>query len=658
MQREYFDWLIPAGLCFVTRWHLRTHRLTGRIRTGRIRVATGLLLMFLGHVLLGPAAAEDRPNILWITSEDNGPQLGCYGDSYATTPCLDELADRGVAYTNVWSTAPVCAPARTCLITGMYPNSLGAHHMRSMVPLPPDVKLFPQLMREHGYYCSNRRKEDYNVPKTGQVWDDSSGQAHWRNRDGDQPFFAVFNFTVTHESQIRKRPHQAIHDPAQVAVPDYHPDHAAVRRDWAQYYDKLTEMDRQAGEILDQLNRDGLQDDTIIFYFADHGPGMPRNKRWPCNAGLNVPLILHIPDKFQRFRPAGYQPGKRLDHLIGFVDFAPTILELAGIKPLDSMQGHSFLGHRADSNSFIFGFRDRMDERHDMIRTIRNKRYVLTRNYSPQLIYGQHLFYQRQTPTDRVWRELFDRGELNDRQAFFWKPKPTLEMYDLQADPHEVNNLLRPDQDLPVEDFIQLRLALDRWLLGIRDCGFFPEAEMHRRCLQVPPRQFMKQLTRQDFVNLRDAAARASDALFTDKQVLADYLTNPEPAIRYWGLVGILVRNQQPLENNPAMQQAVVNLLHDDSPSVAIAAAETVIAAGIDDPSAVQQAKSNLLDFANLQVHSVYTCVEALNAIDRLAAHFAASREQLENLPRQHDKVHGRMDKLVQRLLENILTKL
>ncbi|HRX79964.1 MAG TPA: sulfatase, partial [Pirellulaceae bacterium] len=239
--------------------------------------------------------AEDslRPNVLWITSEDNGPHLGCYGDDYATTPNLDALAARGMIYRTCWSNAPVCAPARTTIISGMYPTSLGAEHMRSMTQLPDAFKMYPVYLREAGYYCTNNSKEDYNVKPTGEVWDDSSGKAHWKKRADGQPFFAIFNHTISHESKLRTRPHKAVHDAAKVRVPAYHPDTPEVRQDWAQYYDRITEMDALAGENLQEIAAAGLADDTIVFYYGDHGSGMPRSKRWPYNSGLQVPLIVY-----------------------------------------------------------------------------------------------------------------------------------------------------------------------------------------------------------------------------------------------------------------------------------------------------------------------------------------------------------------------------
>ncbi len=242
-----------------------------------------LLLIALSLALALNAA--DRPNILWITSEDNGPHRGCYGDEYSVSPNLDALAARGMRYTRASSNASVSAPARTTVISGIYPPSTGSEHMRSETVLPGSMKMFPVYLRELGYYCTNASKEDYNLVKTGQVWDESSNKGHWKNRAEGQPFFAVFNATISHESQIRNAIDEKNrnHDPAKVRVPAYHPDTPEVRKDWAQYYDRITMMDAELGRRLGEIEEAGLAEDTIIFYWGDHGSGMPRNKRWPVN---------------------------------------------------------------------------------------------------------------------------------------------------------------------------------------------------------------------------------------------------------------------------------------------------------------------------------------------------------------------------------------
>ena len=404
-----------------------------------IFISQVIILLTLGGAI---CAATDRPNILWITSEDHGPHLGAYGDDYADTPNLDALARRGMLYRNAWSTAPVCAPARTTIISGVYPPSSGAHHMRSMVRLPASMKLYPQYLREAGYYCTNNAKEDYNVEKPSRVWDESSRGAHWRKRSAEQPFFSVFNFTQTHESQIRKRPHKLKHDPAKVRVPAYHPDTPEVRLDWAQYHDKVSEVDALAGRLLADLAADGLTEDTIVFFYADHGPGMPRSKRWTYNSGLHVPLIVYVPEQYRDLAGPSYKPGGESDRLVGFIDLAPTVLSLAGIQPPVHFQGGAFLGpHAVSAPEYQFAFRDRMDERYDMTRAVRDRRYIYIRNYKPHKLYGQHVAYMFQTPTTRVWHSLFQAGKLNAAQSHFWKTKPAEELYDLEADPDEIRNL-------------------------------------------------------------------------------------------------------------------------------------------------------------------------------------------------------------------------
>jgi arylsulfatase A-like enzyme len=241
---------------------------------------------------------SDKPNILWLTTEDHGPHLGVYGDPYAHTPAMDSFAEKSLRYNLAWSDAPVCAPARTAIITGVYPTSTGGQHMRSDVLLPDFMKKYPVYLREAGYYTTNNSKTDYNVTGHERVWDESSGEAHWKNREEGQPFFAIFNFMESHESRIRNRTELPHHDPGLAPVPPYHPDQPEVRRDWAQYYHGVSNADRRIQNKLDELEEAGLADETIVFIYSDHGSGMPRSKRWPNNQGLHVPLLVHIPEKY------------------------------------------------------------------------------------------------------------------------------------------------------------------------------------------------------------------------------------------------------------------------------------------------------------------------------------------------------------------------
>lgn len=607
---------------------------------------------FLGVLLTAAAlhaAAADLPNILWITSEDNGPHLGCYGDAYATTPHLDALAAKGTIYLHAWSAAPVCAPARTTIISGVYPPALGAEHMRSMVPLPPGLRLYPQFLREAGYYCTNNSKEDYNVAQPPGVWDESSGRAHWRNRAPGQPFFAIFNFTTTHESQIRKRPHQAVHDPAGVRIPAYHPDTPETRRDWAQYYDKITEMDAQAGKLLADLESDGLTANTIIVYFGDHGPGMPRSKRWPYNSGLQVPLIVHIPDRFAGLRPPDYAPAGRSSRLVSFVDLAPTMLALAGIHPPAWMQGRAFLGpFTGTPRPFMYGFRGRMDERYDLVRTVTDGRYVYLRQYLPHKPYGQHVAYMFETPTTQIWKTLNDEGKLNDSQSRFWQTKPPEELYDLITDPDETRNLA--DSPEHREILLHLRQAEREQVFAIRDLGFLPENEIHSRSAGSTPYEIARDPAAFPLGRIHAAADLASRPGMGRLPAMRRFLADPDSAVRYWGATGLLIRGPEAVR---ACEAQLRLALGDPAPAVRVAASEALGKHGDEEDSS--RAIRTLLELSSLDDNDVWTCTMALNAIDAMGVRAHGARARLEALPAQGGTAHNRYANYVPRLLKDLL---
>ncbi|MFH1918675.1 MAG: sulfatase-like hydrolase/transferase [Planctomycetota bacterium] len=599
-----------------------------------------------------PAEPKPRPNILWITSEDNGPHLGAYGDAYADTPKLDRLASRGMIYLNAWSTAPVCAPARTAIISGMYPPSTGSEHMRSMTRLPAGMKMYPEYLREAGYYCTNNRKEDYNLEKPGAVWDESSGKAHWRNRKPGQPFFAVFNFTVSHESQIRRRPHTPVHDPATVRVPAYHPDTPEVRQDWAQYYDKITEMDAQVGRVLEDLEKEGLAEETIVFYYGDHGSGMPRSKRWPYNSGLRVPLIVHVPEKFKHLAPAGYASGAKTDRLVGFVDLAPTVLSIAGIEPPAHMQGHAFLGRfEAPEQPYAYGFRGRMDERYDMVRSVRDKRYLYVRNYMPHKIYGQHVAYMFQTPTTQVWKNLYDQGKLAPPKTFFWETKPAEELYDLENDPDEVNNLAgsREHQEI----LVRLRKAQQDLAIEVRDVVFLPEGEIHTRSEGSTPYEMGHDDRKYPMKKIMATAELASSLKNDVLPALVEAFDDEDSAVRYWAAMGILMRGPEAVRSAGDPLRAA---LGDDSPYVRIVAAEALGRYGADAEAA--KALEVLLKLAPVDSSGVYVSVLALNALDAMDERAKPAADTIRALPEQDPSVPPRMKAHVPNLIRKTLADL
>mgnify|MGYP001036462129 CR=1 FL=1 len=617
------------------------------------RLHLGFAAFVLAPLLLAPhATAADRPNILWLTSEDHGPHLGCYGDSYASTPNVDRLAARGMIYTHAWSNAPVCAPARSTLISGMYPTSLGAEHMRSMVPMPKGTAMYPQLLRQAGYYCTNNNKEDYNLAKPAEVWDDSSGKAHWRNRKPGQPFFAIFNSTRSHESQIRGRKQRQLHDPAKVRIPAYHPDTPETRQDWARYHDGVSAVDADAGERLAELAADRLEDETIIFYFADHGSGMPRSKRWPSDSGLHVPLIVHIPEKFKHLRPPDYQAGGRSDRLVSFVDFAPTLLSLAGIQPPPSMQGHAFLGQfQEPPQQYAFGFRGRMDERYDLVRSATDGRFVYIRNYMPHRIYGQHVDTMFQTPTTRVWKELHDAGKLTPEQDVFWQTKPPEELYDLQADRDEVHNLATlPEHQATLT---RLRQALRSHLVGIRDVGFLPEGELHTRSRGSSPYDMGHDDRLYPFAHVFETANLASNLQPDAIPKLKAALRDADSAVRYWAALGLLMREKDGVQ---AANVELANALGDPSPYVRIAAAEAIGRYG-EPGEEDSRALKTLIACADWSRNDLFIVMAALNAIDELGDRAAPLRQSLHTLPTEGPMPDARHKNYVPRLLEHLKKK-
>lgn len=612
-------------------------------------------LVFASVLLVGyQSYGQNKPNILWITSEDNGPHIGAFGDTYSTTPHIDALASKGMSYVNCWSTAPVCAPARTTLISGLFPTSTGSQHMRSQTSLPAFMKMYPQYLKQRGYYCTNNSKEDYNLTKTGKVWDESSNKAHWKNRKAGQPFFAIFNHTVSHESQIRRRPHTPVHDPAKVRIPAYHPDTPEVRLDWAQYYDKITEMDTRVGKNLKELEEAGLADDTIIFYYGDHGSGMPRNKRWPYNSGLNVPLVVFIPEKFEHLAPRDYKPGIKSDRLVGFIDLTPTLLSLAGIKPPAHMHGSAFMGdYEETERNYSHGFRGRMDERYDMVRSTRDKQFIYIKNYLPHRIYGQHVSYMFQTPTTRVWKEMFDAGKLTEAQSHFWRQKPSEELYDLTLDPDEVNNLA--DDPAYKATLQRFRSAQKHHLARIRDIGFLPESEMHHRGNGAEDTPYEMGQNRQLYPmeEIMNMAGVASNRDSKSIPALIDGLTHSDSAVRYWAAMGLLIREQQGVSKS---RKHLLQALKDSSWSVRVIAAEALSHFGQKED--LKPCLDVLIQAADYRNSDVYVATLAMNVIDQLDEKALSLKEAVAKIPTKVSGYPGRASSYVGRLVKTTLNDL
>lgn len=579
-------------------------------------------LLFLGFFQVKAQSVADRPNILWIVSEDNNTSLiGCYGNPYATTPNIDRFANESILYKNAFSTAPVCAPSRNTLITGMYPPSLGTEHMRSTYPVPSFVTFFPKFLREAGYYTTNNSKKDYNTVDQKDSWDESSDSATYKKRKPGQPFFAVFNLFVSHESGLHKPLPSLHHDPEQAPIPPYHPRTAEFKHDWAQYYDKVETMDEQFGKLLKELTDAGLAENTIVFYYADNGGVLGRSKRFMYESGLHVPLVVHLPKKYAHLAKA--KAGSQTDQLVTFLDFAPTILSLTGIRIPEYMQGQAFLGSQQQpERQYAYGFRGRMDETIDLSRSVRDKKYRYIRNYLPHKIYGQHLDYQWKAPSIRSWEAEYKAGRLNEVQSRFWQPKPAEELYDVATDPDNIHNLAADPRY--AKELLRLRKANDQWLQQSNDVGFIPEAILSKTAEQTPLYDYAHQGKYNTNRGI-ETASLASSRNPADAGELIKRLTDSDPVVRYWAATGCTVLKPD------AAKASLQKLLQDPEAAVQVAAAEALYQLGEKEESlaALKKALTDTNRLVRLQALSVLqslgnNALPALPQVKEIVAHASA----------------------------------
>ncbi|VAX38399.1 Sulfatase, partial [hydrothermal vent metagenome] len=422
--------------------------------------------------------------------------------------------------------------------------------------------------------------------------------------------------------------------------------------DWAQYYDRITEMDTKVGQNLKELENAGLTEETIIFYYGDHGSGMPRSKRSPYNSWLQVPLVIYIPPKFRHLMPKDYKTNGKTNRLAGFVDFAPTLLSLAGIKPPKHMQGNAFMGkYEAKPQQYQFGFRGRMDERYDMVRSVRNKRYIYIRNFMPHKIYGQYLDYMFKTPTTRVWKKLYDEGKLKPPQTYFWETKPSEELYDLHHDPDEVRNLANSKEHQKIRD--ELNKALQKHILSIRDIGLLSEAETYVRSKNMTPYEMGQNPQLYDIENILKMALFASSGKPTGQTKLIKGLSNKDSAIRYWAAMGILMRGKPAVM---ASRKELHRALNDSSKSVRCIAAEALGKYGT--PADVTASVNELIKLSDLNEQGLYVAMLALNSLDQLGNKTRPIRDQIAKLPQHNKSVNRRMRSYINRLVVHILSKL
>ena len=580
----------------------------------------------------GSQTRTDPPNILFLVSEDNSAFLGAYGDPYAHTPNLDELAENGILYENAFANAPVCAPSRSTIITGMYANSLGSHQMRSRVEIPEEFRFFPYYLRQAGYYTVNRQKKDYNIVDQQEVWDDDQWWEYddmLKDREDGQPFFAMFNTFMSHESKIhgerendmlpyyrdsaigsmtgtaasdeRLEQFNYMHESGSVPTPPYHPDTPEMLADWARYYDCMSMMDDEMGEMLANMERDGLLENTIIFYFSDHGGVLGRSKRFTFESGLHVPFIVYVPEQYRHLAPG--EPGSRTDRVISLLDLGPTALNVAGIEIPDHFQGSPFMGPDSDAEQeYAYGFRGRMDERYDFSRTVRDKNFRYIRNYMPHRPWGQRLNYLWRAESMGSWEQAYVNGETDEYESRFWESKPAEELYDIHADPHNVDNLAHDPEYREVLE--EMRQANQEWMLRINDKNFIPEGAYLG---ELGDRIGYEYYTgdRYEIDRIMEIAELATMGDPGHLAELEKALQDDDPVVRYWGAVGARIVGETAAE----LRSLLRDRLEDPSWDVRIAAAEALYFSGYR-----QEAKQTLQEILQTEGFEPFGPMESIRA--------------------------------------------
>lgn len=486
-----------------------------------------------------------RPNIIWINAEDISPAFGAYGDPNAITPVIDSLARMSVVFNNAYAVAPICSPSRSTLVTGLYATSLGTQHLRSETPFPEELKTLPELFTSSGYFTSIYGKSDYNFDPEGlwQYWE--GDEAPWRKRKGNQPFLSVFTLNMTHEGKGNSRekyvketqnlPDSLRQNKPFENLPPHFPDNEEARDILKRYYELITVFDQKVGSILKNLEDDGELENTIIFVFSDHGFGLPRYKRWLYETGLRVPLVVHMPEKFNHLNP--FELGLT-NNLVSFVDFVPTALSLAGITVPDYMEGVPFLGLAENSHEprkDIYAFRSRADNVYEMSRAVRDNQYLYIRHFMPHLPYIQSSkLFGDDKDSYRMLRALLAKEELHEEGKRMFGSKPLEELYDLINDPYELHNLI--DSPEHQEALNHLRQRLKEFAIETADLGFLYESEMVLRASGSSPYYLRGDEKKFPVAKIFEAAEMVGKA--TPDQIRT-LLKDKEPAIQFWGIMGV-----------------------------------------------------------------------------------------------------------------------
>ena len=546
--------------------------------------STRLLLCFLAILTLSSAATAADPNILWITSEDNGVSwVSCYGGVNAQTPSIDQLATEGFRYTHCFDNAAVCAPTRSCWITGMYAISNGTQPMRSRNVIPHDrIPYYPDLLRKAGYYTSNQSKTDYNIGgrTDKECWDRSGGKGFgWQTRKDGQPFFAIVNIGDSHESRAHGDVRNTRNKPEDMKLFSYHPDLPVIRQNYAKYADAVENMDRKVGETLAALKKDGLYEDTIIIYNSDHGGVMPRSKRFLYASGVHCPLIVRIPEKWKHLWPAE-KPGTTVDRIVSFVDMPKTWLSLAGAEITDTFQGRIFLSENTEPElKYHLSFRERADGRIDHVRMVRDGRFAYHKNYMPFAPAGQHLAYLWKAQAAPAWEQHHREGKTNEITGRFFEPRVSEEFYDNKTDFDNVHNLI--DAREHQQKITEMKQAMRQKQLELRDSGLLPE-KMRERRAATNNLTIYEMVRNEKLYPLETYLDAADQALARDTQNLGAFvnaMSDKDEGIRWWAVTGLHLLGNA----SSAAADTLTAALEDDTDEIRVMAAWTLIKLGKPD---------------------------------------------------------------------------
>lgn len=543
-------------------------------------------MFFVIFLLTTSGFAAERPNILWITSEDNGISwVSSYGSTNARTPNIDQLAAEGFRYSYCFDNAAVCAPTRSCWITGMYGISNGTQPMRSRNEIPHDrISYYPDLLRKAGYHTSNPGKTDYNIGGRDDydAWDVGKGAGTiygWKKRQANQPFFAVVNIGDSHESRAHGDNENTRNNPAAMRLFSYHPDLPEIRKTYAKYADAVERMDEKVGKCLAELEKDGLSDSTIVIYNSDHGGVLARSKRFCYSSGIHCPLVVRVPEKFKHLYPAN-QPGEVIDRLVSFVDMPKTWLSLAGAEIPDTFQGTVFLGKGIEQEpAYHLAFRERADERLDCVRVIRDKRYAYHKNYMPYAPAGQHLAYLWKAEATPAWEQHHREGKTNEITGRFFEPRVSEEFFDNEKDFDNVYNLIKAKRHQ--ERIAKLKHALRQRQLELYDSGLLPEQMRVRRAKEngLTIYDMVRDEKLYPLATYLDAADLALARDKTNLDTFVDYLSHEDEGLRWWGIVGLHLLDQQSAPAISALKAA----LSDDAHEIRMMAAWTLVKLGQSD---------------------------------------------------------------------------